>query len=207
MSGNESRLKKLRARYDLSLRDLGSKTGQSYSALSRLERNQRAGNMETYRCLASFFGVTTDFLIGKDDRGIKVIYDYDKKHPFGGIIDEKELDRLTGTKDLEEVVTNAGIERYVTGKTAFDKFVQTGGGKIDFEQAEEMMNRIDECTCITSSSKKTTLTDGELEMLNMIRGLLPNQFDIIMKLIEELYSLDGNGKGKGKAEEKKDGKG
>ena len=201
------RLIKLRNRYNLSLRELGVRIQQSYSGLNMLERGKRNPSASTLDRLASFFGVTTDYLIGKDDRGIKVIYDYDKKHPFGGIIDEKELDRLTGTKDLEEVVTNAGIERYVTGKTAFDKFVQTGGGKIDFEQAEEMMNRIDECTCITSSSKKTTLTDGELEMLNMIRGLLPNQFDIIMKLIEELYSLDGNGKGKGKAEEKKDGKG
>lgn len=201
------RLIKLRSRYNLSLRDLGVRIQQSYSGLNMLERGKRNPSASTLERIASFFGVTTDYLIGKDDRGIKVIYDYDKKHPFGGIIDEKELDRLTGTKDLEEVVTNAGIERYVTGKTAFDKFVQTGGGKIDFEQAEEMMNRIDECTCITSSSKKTTLTDGELEMLNMIRGLLPNQFDIIMKLIEELYSLDGNGKGKGKAEEKKDGKG
>jgi len=201
------RLIKLRNRYNLSLRELGVRIQQSYSGLNMLERGKRNPSASTLDRLASFFGVTTDYLIGKDDRGIKVIYDYDKKHPFGGIIDEKELDRLTGTKDLEEVVTNAGIERYVTGKTAFDKFVQTGGGKIDFEQAEEMMNRIDECTCITSSSKKTTLTDGELEMLNMIRGLLPNQFDIIMKLIEELYSLDGNGKGKDKAEEKKDGKG
>lgn len=201
------RLIKLRSRYNLSLRDLGVRIQQSYSGLNMLERGKRNPSASTLERIASFFGVTTDYLIGKDDRGIKVIYDYDKKHPFGGIIDEKELDRLTGTKDLEEVVTNAGIERYVTGKTAFDKFVQTGGGKIDFEQAEEMMNRIDECTCITSSSKKTTLTDGELEMLNMIRGLLPNQFDIIMKLIEELYSLDGNGKGKDKAEEKKDGKG
>ena len=168
-----------------------------------LERGKRNPSASTLDRLASFFGVTTDYLIGKDDRGIKVIYDCGKE-PFGGIIDEKELERLTGTKDLEEVVTNAGIERYVSGKTAFDKYIQLKGVKA---VGEEVMRTIDEYTDVLPPQKTSALTDGELEMLNMVRKLLPNQFDIIMRLIEELYSLDGGGKGKDKAEEKKDGKG
>lgn len=200
-----NRLKELRNRYGLSLRFISEKCGLSFTSINRIEREISDTKTENLKKLSSFFGVTTDYLIGKDDHGIKVIYEYGK-HPFGGLIDEKELDRLTGTKDLEEVVTSAGIERYVTGKSAFDRFLQTGGGKIDIEQAEELMKRIDEYT--GPVSRKTELTDGELEMVNMVRGLLPNQFDIIMKLIEQLYNLDG-GKKKGKDDKDKgsDGKG
>ena len=61
------RLKDLRQERGLSLKKLESETGISRSALFRLENNKVEANMHQIITLAEYFGVTTDYLLCREN--------------------------------------------------------------------------------------------------------------------------------------------
>lgn len=75
------RLKELRKKSELSLRELSEKTGISKSALSDLELDKRKGTIEILTTLAKFYKVSLDYLVGTDspihliDDMVKVLID------------------------------------------------------------------------------------------------------------------------------------
>ena len=58
------RLKELRAKKNMSLRDLASVLNISYSSLGKYERGEQQPSYETLIKIANYFNVTTDYLVG-----------------------------------------------------------------------------------------------------------------------------------------------
>ena len=61
------RLKELRTEADLSFEKLGKEVGISSSALCNWENNRCDISSDNLQALADFFGVTTDYLLGRED--------------------------------------------------------------------------------------------------------------------------------------------
>lgn len=58
----------LRKERDLSQKDLGEAVGLSHKAISTLESASRGISMEKLIALAEYFGVSTDYLLGRTDQ-------------------------------------------------------------------------------------------------------------------------------------------
>jgi transcriptional regulator with XRE-family HTH domain len=61
------RLKELRKRNNLSRRELAEVADLSTSSVNMYERGERSPTLETLDKLASFFNVSTDYLLGRDN--------------------------------------------------------------------------------------------------------------------------------------------
>ena len=60
-----NRLKQLRQAHDLSLRALSEKTGVDFATISFCEKGQRNFSANSIKVLSEFFGVSSDYLLGK----------------------------------------------------------------------------------------------------------------------------------------------
>ena len=70
-----NRLKELRQKNNLTLKELGQKIGMANNTLSQYETGKREPKLETWQALADFFNVSVPYLQGSDE-GI-----YDLKFP------------------------------------------------------------------------------------------------------------------------------
>ena len=70
-----NRLKELRQKNNLTLKELGQKIGMANNTLSQYETGKREPKLETWQALADFFNVSVPYLQGIDE-GI-----YDLKFP------------------------------------------------------------------------------------------------------------------------------
>ena len=63
-----NRLKELRQKNNLTLKELGQKVGMANNTLSQYETGKREPKLETWQALANFFDVTVPYLQGIDDK-------------------------------------------------------------------------------------------------------------------------------------------
>lgn len=66
-----NRIKELREKNNLTLKELGQKTGMANNTLSQYETGKREPKLETWKKLADFFNVSVPYLQGIDEE----IYD------------------------------------------------------------------------------------------------------------------------------------
>lgn len=62
-----NRLKELREKNNLTLKELGQKVGMANNTLSQYETGKREPKLETWQALANFFDVTVPYLQGIDE--------------------------------------------------------------------------------------------------------------------------------------------
>ena len=62
-----NRLKELRQKNNLTLKELGQKVGMPTNTISRYETGKREPKLETWNKLAEYFSVPTSYLMGTDD--------------------------------------------------------------------------------------------------------------------------------------------
>ncbi len=62
------RLRALRTRRELSQREMGQIIGVSKSSVNMYERDEREPSFRTLGVIADFFGVSTDYLLGRTDK-------------------------------------------------------------------------------------------------------------------------------------------
>jgi len=62
------RLQKLRERCCMNRQALGELCGLSKTIISQYEKGNKMPSVETLENLANFFGVTTDYLLGRDEK-------------------------------------------------------------------------------------------------------------------------------------------
>ena len=62
-----TRLKQLRKEKHKTLRNINDDLGLSYSNLAAIERGEHNCNADTLKMLAQYYGVSTDYLLGKTD--------------------------------------------------------------------------------------------------------------------------------------------
>lgn len=62
-----NRLRELRQKNNLTLKELGQKTGMANNTLSQYETGKREPKLETWQALADFFNVSVPYLQGIDE--------------------------------------------------------------------------------------------------------------------------------------------
>lgn len=132
-----NRVKELRTRYHLSLRDLSSKVNINFSNLSRIERGEIKAFTSTMEKISDFFNVDMEYIIGKSPIGINVSYDIRNIGKGTIQLNTDELDYFIEC-GLEEEITEHGIVRFVDDSS---KAVQILTEKINREQ---IMQRYDD---------------------------------------------------------------
>lgn len=140
-----NRIKELRTKLNLSLRNLQKFTGIDFSRLAVLEKTD--GNMETKTIekLCNFFNVSSNYLLGNDG----YIYYYDiNNHKFGMLYDQfKEV--LTEEVVIEKIINNI-VVRTITleGYERLDKTSklqrQALNNRIAANHFIEYLNNLDE---------------------------------------------------------------
>lgn len=66
MAEFKNRIRELRKVRDISIRKLAEDTGLDNSIISKIERGERRVNIRVAQVLADYFGVSVDFLLGRD---------------------------------------------------------------------------------------------------------------------------------------------
>ena len=66
-----NRLKELRQKNNLTLKELGQKVGMPTITISRYETGKREPKLETWNKLAEYFNVPTSYLMGLDRNDLK----------------------------------------------------------------------------------------------------------------------------------------
>lgn len=77
-----NRLRELRKSKNLTLMQLSERVGLDYSTLGHIERGRRGFSEEGLRALASFFGISTDYLLGKSAEEIYTDFVRSLRHDF-----------------------------------------------------------------------------------------------------------------------------
>jgi len=86
------RIKELRKKLGISQSELAEKISVSHFAISRYERDESSPDPETISKLADFFGVTTDYLLGRTD----ALTSLPEKVPFSASETEQQIsDKFT----------------------------------------------------------------------------------------------------------------
>lgn len=88
-------LKQLRAERNMLQKDLAKLLGISSKTISGYERDERRPDMKTLQDLASIFGVTVDYLIGKSDNKNNSHFDVEKEFPEGVKVLRRATNELT----------------------------------------------------------------------------------------------------------------
>ena len=70
----ENRIRELRKTRGMNQEALANYIGVSQQTISKIERNTNSLSMDILICLAEFFHVTTDYLLGREDK-IKICVD------------------------------------------------------------------------------------------------------------------------------------
>jgi transcriptional regulator with XRE-family HTH domain len=131
-----TRLKELRNKANLSQQELSKIIGISKSSINMYERGEREPGLETVGALADYFGVRTDYLLGKNDDTrspqeakkynkliIQSLEDYRQLHGY----DRKQIEDLFDWSgmysDLEkgQVLGDAGLLKTVQSLLAVDQ--------------------------------------------------------------------------------------
>jgi len=132
-----NRVKELRTRYNLTLRQLSQKVGVNIANISRYERDEAQANTATIIKFSDFFNVDMEYIIGKSPIGINVSYDIRNIGKGTIQLNTDELDYFIEC-GLEEEITEHGIVRFVDDSS---KAVQILTEKINREQ---IMQRYDD---------------------------------------------------------------
>lgn len=117
-------LRKLRKRSGLTQQELGDKIGISKQQISDYEHGKKAPGLSTLNAVADFFGVSTDFLLGR--------IDYEDKSFLGAVC------KYTGLSEVAVKELNAEIEQYRNKKT--DDFTK--------EQILERLEIVEKIICL-----------------------------------------------------------
>ena len=111
-----NRLRYLRMKKGISLRDLAEKTNISYPTLSRLENGSSSYNEESLKILSSFFDVSIDYLLDRTNDPFGSSYNKDNGETqiddfayalYGetkDLTDEQKRDILDMVKKMTEIM-------------------------------------------------------------------------------------------------------
>ena len=157
----------LRTECKLTVRDLSEKTGISNPTISLLENEARLFRQQHVNVLCDLFQVTSDFLLGNNDRGIIV---WNKSNKLF-------LTRTEYSK-LKDYITTEYIkyDEVNSSENEFDRLIAKKGYKSSGYFYRTLTNEID------NEDKKTLL----LDKLNSITSRLSSEeIEKVIKFIED----------------------
>lgn len=89
-----NRIKELRQKNNLTLKELGQKIGMANNTLSQYETGKREPKLETWNKLAEYFNVPTSYLMGLSDDDKTVIKKISSEDLLQELIDRKVLEPI-----------------------------------------------------------------------------------------------------------------
>ncbi|MCC4467627.1 helix-turn-helix domain-containing protein [Limosilactobacillus reuteri] len=95
----ENRIRELRHKKNMTLKELGNALSMRDNTLSQYENNKREPKLETWRKLANFFNVSVEYLMGLSDQPHVPKYETDKgvnRLPATGLSPLSEDERAEG---------------------------------------------------------------------------------------------------------------
>lgn len=95
-----NRLRELRQKNNLTLKELGQKTGMANNTLSQYETGKREPKLETWNKLAEYFNVPTSYLMGLSD-DVEGWNEWAKNTGYSVKQIKNEIKRLIETKRLD----------------------------------------------------------------------------------------------------------
>ncbi|NRN80157.1 HTH-type transcriptional regulator ImmR [Lactobacillus helveticus] len=110
----QNRLKELRQKNNLTLKELGQKVGMANNTLSQYETGKREPKLETWKKLADFFDVPVSYLQGfglSNEQAINIAWDwaYSKrsyeKHPMNKLL-EAFFKEYCSREEIKEIFKN-----------------------------------------------------------------------------------------------------
>lgn len=112
------RLRQIRTDHGLSQGDLAEALGYTKTAISQYELGKRAPSLETLRRMTEFFGVTTDWLLGRDVTLVSGLAYKEETSVLGSRIRQlREEGGLTQAELAERLeVDRSTVTAYETGK-------------------------------------------------------------------------------------------
>ena len=108
MSKLAMRIKELRKKLGISQSELAEKISVSHFAISRYERDKTSPDPETISKLADFFGVTTDYLLGRTDDPSTLLEKelFSPTDPKQQTIDQFTEHRSSSQQNTDEIENN-----------------------------------------------------------------------------------------------------
>lgn len=98
-----NRLRELRQKNNLTLKELGQKTGMANNTLSQYETGKREPKLETWNKLAEYFNVPTSYLMGLSD-DVEGWNEWAKNTGYSVKQIKNEIQRLVETKRLDSSI-------------------------------------------------------------------------------------------------------
>jgi len=90
------RLRELRKNKGKTLREVGKETNIAYSGLATIERGERICNSSTLDILATYYDVTTDYLLGKSNNPNAINVSVADADGYMTTIEYQLLDKMKG---------------------------------------------------------------------------------------------------------------
>lgn len=109
-----NRIKELRKSANLTLDKLSSKVKIAHNTLSQYENEKREASYETLHNLATFFGVSIDYLLGYDDKDSQLITINQVKQKFIDSLTPTQRILVTTMLQLNEV-QQLQVQSYMQG--------------------------------------------------------------------------------------------
>lgn len=117
MSYLGSKIKELRQKKGLSLRELGDQINMNYSHLSRLENGLKVPSLETVELLAGYFGVRPSYFFEEEATELTIVEEdlmKDLDLPLDGVKDKYNLTfegRPVTDEELNDILTYLKVKR------------------------------------------------------------------------------------------------
>ena len=168
-------LKRLRRRYDLSVRELATRCGIGFSYISKLETGEVQFTMKTLGKLSSYFGASSDYILGKSEVGFFVSFK-DKGKQYYTTISENELDEYINEGCITEYASQEKVMRFVSNDVVIPKltkqFVVNESGELVESEERDPYQRI-EIMDKEVLLDYLSLTESQKELVkSLIKGLL-----------------------------------
>jgi len=112
MSKFSERIKELRIKNDLTQEELGRRFLLNKSSVSRYERGQQVPEVDMLTKLADYFGVTTDYLLGRTD------------DPGAYVISGDEIPKELKDLGVEELGVEAEVKKHGLSKEDIEEIIE-----------------------------------------------------------------------------------
>lgn len=168
-------LKRLRRRYELSVRELATRCGIGFSYISKLETGEVQFTMKTLSKLSSYFGTSSDYILGKSEVGFFVSFK-DKGKQYYTTISENDLDEYIDDGWITEYASQDKVMRFVSNDIVIPKlakqFEVNENGELIESEEKAPYQRIDIMDKeVLLDYLRLTKSQKEL-VKNLIKGLL-----------------------------------
>lgn len=168
-----NKLKKLRIRLNLTLRELAEYVDMAHSTLQLLELGKRKFNEDHILKLCNFFDVTSEYLLGYSENGIGVYFDNSNDDEDHIYISSHELYHIQRTSKCVETII-------MCGDTSLQKIVLQGHDSTSIYGGYKVFRSI-KC-----NKEDAEIMDSVRYKLNQeLRKLDLDQIEKVLKFINE----------------------